>query len=313
MAEKTRKPLISTEIGSFKRYGSNREIIKLLKDSGFEAYDFSMCLWTKESYLFEEDYAEKAKALRAYADSIGICCNQAHAPFPVYFLDNSWGRSLLGTIKELGGEDLTTVDNPAEEYERLLDKLISRAIEIAAILGSKAIVLHPNNDASIEENIAFYQRYQALAKKWRIKIALENMWNWDGEKDCASPAACSDPESFQAHLDGLDKEVFVACLDIGHAEMRGLNTSAVQMLTALGDRVACLHIHDNDQHFDLHKIPFSMKIDFYEIARTLKQIGYQGDLTFESEAFIARFDKEFYPIATKYLYQIGVHLREKMI
>lgn len=57
-----------------------------------------------------------------------------------------------------------------------------------------------------------------------MKIATENMWNWNGEKDEAAPAACSDPESFNAHLDAVNDPFFVACLDIGHAEMKGLGT-----------------------------------------------------------------------------------------
>ena len=39
---------ISTQTSPFYSYGNNEEIIKLLKDSGFTAYDFSM-------YDFEKD------------------------------------------------------------------------------------------------------------------------------------------------------------------------------------------------------------------------------------------------------------------
>lgn len=31
--------------------------------------------------MLGDNYTEKAKELREYADSLGICCNRTHAPF----------------------------------------------------------------------------------------------------------------------------------------------------------------------------------------------------------------------------------------
>ena len=78
----------------------------------------------------------------------------------------------------------------------------------------------------------------------------------------------------------------VACLDIGHAEMRGLNTSAPEMIYALGHRLQALHIHDNDKWLDSHQIPFSMNIDFVAVAKALKDIGYAGELTLEADKYL---------------------------
>ena len=119
-----------------------------------------------------------------------------------------------------------------------------------------------------------------------MKIATENMWNWSDEKNEALPAACSDPASFNAHLDAVNDPYFVACLDIGHAEMRGLNTNAEQMVLALGDRLQALHIHDNDQWHDSHQIPFSMNLDFDAIVKALKKIDYKGYFTLEASAYL---------------------------
>ena len=106
------------------------------------------------------------------------------------------------------------------------------------------------------------------------------------KKNEALPAACSDPASFNAHLDAVNDPYFVACLDIGHAEMRGLNTNAAQMVLALGDRLQALHIHDNDQWHDSHQIPFSMNIDFDAIVKALKKIDYKGYFTLEASAYL---------------------------
>ena len=118
------------------------------------------------------------------------------------------------------------------------------------------------------------------------------MWNWDGEKDQAAPAACSDPASFNAHLDAVNDDFFVACLDIGHAEMRGLNTTAVDMIKALGPRLQALHIHDNDMWHDSHQIPMSMKIDFAPIVKALKEINYSGYFTLECDSFLKGYTPE---------------------
>ncbi|MBQ8295602.1 MAG: hypothetical protein IJX87_04115 [Clostridia bacterium] len=73
-------------------------------------------------------------------------------------------------------------------------------------------------------------------------------------------AACSHHDDFKAHLELLPADVFVACVDIGHAEMAGLSTSAAQMIETLGDRVLALHVHDVDLVHDNHQVPFTQKL-----------------------------------------------------
>jgi sugar phosphate isomerase/epimerase len=115
------------------------------------------------------------------------------------------------------------------------------------------------------------------------------MWNWNFEKDESSFAACATPKSFLDHLSAVNDPFLVACLDIGHAEMRGVGTSAVEMIRALGhDHLGALHIHDNDQWHDSHQNPFTMSIDFNAIVAALREIDYTGDFTLEADAFIER-------------------------
>ena len=76
--------LISTEIGSLReKLGDDKKIIQLIKNSGFTAYDFSMssAQYAME-FLKDDGFYEYVKDIRAFADSIGIVCNQTHAPFP---------------------------------------------------------------------------------------------------------------------------------------------------------------------------------------------------------------------------------------
>ena len=112
------------------------------------------------------------------------------------------------------------------------------------------------------------------------------MWNWNNELDQASSAACSHHDDFVAHIKAVNDPGFVACLDIGHAEMKGLGTSAKQMILALGDKLEALHIHDNDRWHDSHRIPFSMDINWDEVVGALKKINYKGVFTLEADAHI---------------------------
>ena len=64
------------------------------------------------------------------------------------------------------------------------------------------------------------------------------------------------------------------------------------MIRELGSRLQALHIHDNDKHGDSHQIPFSMKIDFNEIAKALKDINYQGELTLEADRYLEAYNKD---------------------
>jgi sugar phosphate isomerase/epimerase len=169
---------------------------------------------------------------------------------------------------------------------------LKRAIECTAEAGGEICVIHPNNNGSPEQNTEMYFELLPFAKSCGVKIATENMWNWDGSLGHAVVAACATPESFNAHLDAVNDDFFVACLDIGHAEMRGAGTSAEEMILALGNRLQALHIHDNDKWHDSHQIPFSMNIDFVRVVKALKKIGYNGYFTLEADRYLDDFAED---------------------
>ena len=260
---------ISTEIGSAAKRIGEQKVVEYVAKAGFDAWDFSMlamCMYDWESRralntdhpLAGPNYLAFARELKQIGLDNGIVCNQSHAPFP-------------STCPQI------------RSYWK-------RAIECTAEAGGQICVIHPLNDGSVEENRELYLELLPFAKEHGVKIAAENMWCWDKEKDQARFAACATAESFNAHLDAVNDPDFVACLDIGHAEMRGNNTTAAQMIEALGSRLQALHIHDNDQWHDSHQIPFSMKIDFVSVVKTLKKIGYGGYFTLEADRYLEAYD-----------------------
>ena len=262
---------ISTEIHSSAQIIGEEKTIEYLARAGFDAWDFSMfsmCEYDdKKNIILENNhplagsnYLSFARKLKRIGLDNGIVCNQSHAPFPTSY--------------------------PG------IRSYLKRAIECTAEAGGEICVIHPDNNASPEENAEFYLELLPFAKECGVKIATENMWNWDKEKKQAKFAACATPESFCAHIDMVGSDYLVACLDLGHAEMRGSGTTAVEMIKALGTRLQALHIHDNDKWHDSHQIPFSMDIDFEPIVEVLKESDYSGYFTLEADSFLQVYTKE---------------------
>ena len=264
---------ISTEINSASRIVGEKKAIELYGKAGFDCWDFSMfnmCRWnwsTRAPYdedhpLKGDNYLAFARELRKIGEAYGMECNQSHAPFP-------------------------TDMPPVRAY-------IKRAIECTAEAGGKICVIHPANNLSAEQNAEFYFELLPFAKEHGVKIATENMWNWTRENglDQAASAACSHHDDFVAHLDAVNDEFFTACLDIGHAEMKGLETSAPEMIRAIGKRLGALHLHDNDRWHDLHQIPFAGSIDWVAVTKALKEVDYKGEMTLEADTYLGAFNAE---------------------
>lgn len=251
---------ISTAIDYFAQKAGEHKAVELCAKAGFDGWDFSMfdmCryLWPQDICvdsghpLRTDAYLKFSRELKNIGLDNGIVCNQSHAPFPV---DVPQVRSYL-----------------------------KRAIECTAEAGGEICVIHPDNNRSPEENAKMYLELLPFAKSCGVKIATENMWNWKAGEPYSCFAACATAESFCKHLQAVDDDFFVACLDIGHAEMQGSGDGAVKMIHALGDKLQALHIHDNDCVHDSHAIPFSMNIDFAAVVKALKEIRYSGWFTLE--------------------------------
>ena len=252
----------STEIASIAKIVGELKAVELVAKAGFDAYDLSLFemarydgkqIVQKGHPLQSKDALNYVRQIKQVATDNGIVCNQSHAPFPVYCPEI---RDLLKT-----------------------------AIEFTAEAGGEIVVIHPDNYKSAGENAEMYLELLPFAKSCGVKIATENMWNWYAGDDHASPAACSDPGSFLAHLNAVNDPDFVACLDIGHAAMQGMNTTPAAMIHALGHHLQALHIHDNDCRGDHHQLPFTMNIDFDAVVKALQDIGYGGWLTLEVDRY----------------------------
>ena len=259
---------ISTETESIAKKVGMEKAVELCGKAGFDGWDFSMFSMHKAlilplpgvKKLNSARYLSLARRLKQIGLDNGIVCNQSHAPFPVRM--------------------------PA------VRSVLKLVIECTAEAGGEICIVHPDNNKSAEENAELYFELLPFAKECGVKIATENMWNWDIIKNRSSFAACSTGEDFKKHIDAVNDDFLVACLDLGHAEMEGSGNGAVHMIHTLGDSLQALHIHDNDCIHDDHQIPFSMNIDFVPIVKALRDIDYKGWFTLEASEYMKKYNKD---------------------
>ena len=69
------------------------ETIKMAKEAGFDAIDYSYYWLEENSEILGENYLEYAKEVKKLLEKYGLSCNQAHAPFDLKFSAETIGDS----------------------------------------------------------------------------------------------------------------------------------------------------------------------------------------------------------------------------
>ena len=263
-----------------------KEALRLIKEYGFDGYDYSFSYGLSEKGLFDsEDYIERAKEIRAYADTINLPCLQAHSVYT---------------------ESYSDIETAIKEH--------SKVLEICGILGTEIVVIHPCKQANAESNFKLmYSKLLPIAKRLGVKIACENIFTLGPAPEYALlPASCGTPEDFIKFIDYADDPYLVGCLDIGHASLKYFG-GATQFIYALGNkRLKALHIHDNDLNNDLHMFPLVGKINWNEVTKALSDIDYQGHFTFECDYYMSKFPDELVGECLTLLEKTGRYLINKI-
>lgn len=276
--------LLSTNTSNVLMHYSAEKTVDMLQNAGFTAIDFSFFdpVWyseEREDVFFSE--------LRKYAENAGMCFNQAHAPFHSSFPD-------------------------AEQTKNRFWEIVS-ALRRAALLGAKAIVVHPVQHLKyadegvpqqlFEMNMEFYGKLIPYCQEFGIKVAVENMWQYHLWPKITH-STCSTPEEMNRYLDTLNSPWITGCLDVGHASLVG--QAPDEFVMAMGsDRLGALHIHDVTKTEDSHMMPYQGVIDWQKLMQALNVIGYQGDLTFECDGFFKNLPPQLYPKALELLAHTG--------
>lgn len=208
-------------------------------------------LWADGCHLDPRQDLDVPAAARLMRD-LGIRAHSVHTPF---------GGLYLG--------------HPARCDRSAAYALIAGAMERAAELGARVAVVHPNSyegplepelhDASRAAAHEIVARAAAAAERLGMRVAVENMVGvgyWRYGVTIAELAR-----------DLADRRVGF-CLDVGHASVQGLDIPG--QVRAAGDRLASLHVHDNDGRADRHLPPLRGVIDWAALDAALAAAGYAG-------------------------------------
>ncbi|MBQ8552423.1 MAG: sugar phosphate isomerase/epimerase [Clostridia bacterium] len=269
-----------------------------LKECGFEAIDYNMDhflpgniivkdqlndFWDKS---LEELYEYFTPTKKAMEDS-GLVFSQTHSSFPVYVDGN-------------------------DKVNDYMVMVVEKSLAVCAFLRCPALVVHPFRckDFAKENavNLEMYRKMMPAAKKYGVIICLENSY--------------ADMYADSILIDKLNEEAgakcFGYCLDIGHANCGG--GEFYKYITILGDRLTCLHIHDNDGANDSHMIPYTQtrgwninRTNYDAMLEALRDINYQGNLSFESFRGMQALPKEVESEALRLLSAIGRYFRDRIL
>lgn len=163
----------------------------------------------------------------------------------------------------------------AREYERLAGiELVANRIEMAARLGSDAVVLHlPPPPAENADGEAWWARVcrsldalEPIARRRGVRFALENMPN-DNFDPLERVFA-----RYAPNFVGL-------CYDSGHGNLAG---NGLDRLERVKGRLLSVHLHDNDGTGDQHRLVGDGTVDWPRLACLLAASPYRKPLSLES-------------------------------
>ena len=134
--------------------------------------------------------------------------------------------------------------------------------------GIPTLVLHPANGApSLPEHTVGIDRFKRIieaAERHSVNIAAENQGS---------------PEHLALVFREIQSDRLLFCFDSGHEHCY---SPRIDFLQLYGDKLAALHLHDNDGKEDAHALPFTGSVDWCYIADHLTRLRYSGAVALET-------------------------------
>ncbi|MBE6762293.1 MAG: hypothetical protein E7551_08420 [Ruminococcaceae bacterium] len=263
------------------------KVLMIIKRSGFNAIDWNIPTGIDLKKILEGNYEDNIfhkdiESIKAhFSQSLdfikrsGLTITQMHAPFPAYVP----GEAQL-------------LDYMIEVYKKLIIFSDFANCKNLIVHGICTRSDHPEDTKEYIENLnlKLFESLIPTLVKTNVTVCLENLFTWRPSVPYEGPGHCSDADEAIEIIDHLNKkagkECFGLCFDTGHANLVGFDSK--KYILKLGNRIKSLHIHDNDGITDLHLAPYSGNYDWTSFCDTLKEINYEGDLSFETFGQVAK-------------------------
>lgn len=179
------------------------------------------------------------------------------------------GGVLVWSVHAPGGR---CIDLSHPKYARAGVELIAKYMRVLAEMGVDKIVVHPSfepiSDGERESRLDVCARSLRELQRGDVKIAVENL-----------PRSCllNTPDEALRLFDALG-DGFCACVDVNHCQ----RSTPERMIAALGDRLATLHISDDDGVDECHMFPGEGVLDWNGILDALSNTAnYTGAFMYE--------------------------------
>lgn len=284
---------------------------RMIAEAGFKSVDWNIntawnrkaiaekriehCVYDDSLEEIEAYFREQLDAMKKY----GLTPTQAHAPFPAYVKD----------FPELNDYAISVY----EKCIRFCDRVGVKYLVIHGI--SLAMDDYTQTPESIQAmNDHLYESLIPVLRETNVVVCLENLFtNYNG---VFVGGHCSDARSAVESIDRYNakagKECFGLCLDTGHLNLVGVRPD--NYIRTLGKRIKVLHVHDNNGDRDSHLAPYTGKIIWKDLVQALKEVGYSGDIGFETfqQVTLERVDREVVPAWLRLIYEIGDSFRKKI-
>lgn len=246
--------------------------LRAMKDTGFSNIDMSFynviypgSPWVEKGDSWKKEVEDCLKI----ADSEGFDFRQAHAPDGEHYIQG--------------------------EERDILVLVTKRTIEACKMLGIPHIVIHGGSPReqvsrikSLEMRRDFFSEFEEICEQTEVAMLNENgstMWS----PNCIMNTG----KDMREFVDMAKLPMLHCCWDTGHAHCSG--TDQYSDIIAMGDELKAFHMQDNLGEGDLHVMPMAGNINFDRVMQGIREIGYQGDFTFEGHYTLRRGDMSKYP------------------
>ena len=239
-----------------------------------------LSIWS--AYYIEHSAEDAIKRLR----DLGVCYTELSDEHGAELLNRS--DNVVETGKKFGEYARSIGMNIPQGHLWLACRIVTdpeavnmicKWIDLYEAIGIKNMVLHVQTagmeglcrEEIIAANVEKLKNIAAHAEGRDVYICLENL---------GRPGANSIKDLLEM-IEAVGSDRLAVTLDTGHLNIAKTSTQR-DFILAAGKRLKALHIADNEGQTDQHMMPFGRgNVDFGEVIRTLREIGYDGILNYE--------------------------------
>ena len=205
-----------------------------------------------EVMVTNDPVSQSIDALRRLRDGLGVPILAVHAPCLFWLnLQRVWGT---------------------DPWAKLV-----KAREVAEILGSPTVVVHPPFVWQSKYAADFVAGIKRMQDETDIRFAVENMYPWRAAMPLVGERR---GEAYSPGWDPTEQEYPHFTLDLSHTATSRIDTMA--MLGRMGPRLAHLHLADGSgSNADEHLVPGRGNQPCAEILNLLGRNGFDGNVVLE--------------------------------